>query len=151
MTYLNDLFDSGLPVAPSSRGAPQALSPMQQSWPPRLPFELALGLDTEEDVLDRHMITPAQWAALKANPLFIREVVESKHALADKGVTFRSKAKVQAEEYLLQLDAMIHDATIDPKVKLEAIRSVVKWAGLEPKEEKEQGGAQNLVQVNINI
>lgn len=151
MTYYvgdDDLFSG---VA-DTLGVPVEREPAPKvTWPPRLAFDLALGLDSEEIILDRHMITAEQWEILKSNPLFLREVIERKKDLTDQGVTFRAKAKIQAEEYLLTIDALINDTTVDPKVRLEAIRSMVKWAGLEPKEDKEKATLNNAVQVNINI
>ena len=140
------------PPAPLVKfGVPPHQAELSPSWPPRLAFDLALGLDTEETILDRHFISPQQWDTLRTNPGFLKELVEQKRSMMENGVTFRAKARIQAEEYLLVLDRLATSPNIDPKVQLEAIRSIVKWAGLEPKEEKGEAASQQNIQININI
>ena len=147
------------PAAPASQpSAPLAqslakgiASTVPQGWPARLSFDVALGIESLEDILTRHGLDDMAWAVICENPLFIREVVEHRKRLSEDGVTFKAKAKVQAEVYLQTLDELVNDATIDPKVRLEAIKSVVKWAGLEPKPAEGSGGVGNAIQVNINL
>jgi hypothetical protein len=135
-------------AASLARGIAQTLP---QGWPARLSFDVALGMDEEEDILTRHGIPPAAWAVIRDNPLFRREVGEHRRRMGEEGVTFKAKAKVQAEEYLKTLDVLVTDPVVDPRVRLEAIRSVVKWAGLEPRPESEGAGFGNAIQVNINL
>lgn len=125
--------------------APQVVAP----WTAALAFDVALGLDTIETLLERHGITPQDWEHIAGNHLFNRQVAEQAREMGETGVSFRGKARVQAEMYLVDLDKMIASPGTDQKVKLEAIRSVVKWAGLEPRPDKEE--ANKMPQVNIQI
>ena len=126
---------------------PQTVPP----WTAALVFDVALGLEGHETVLQRHGVTPEEWDHINAHPLFQRQVAEQAREMGETGVSFRSKARVQAEMYLVQLDQMIHSPSTDQKVKLEAIRSVVKWGGLEPQPSKEEGNSTPQVNVQINM
>jgi hypothetical protein len=119
-------------------------------WPNRLSFDVAMGTYDEKQLCDAYEITIEDFDRLRCYPPFRREVVEHKQNIKETGVTFKTKAKMQAEEYLDNLDALILGIDTPPSVKLAAIQSVVKWAGLEPKPETvtQQGGGPS---VTINI
>jgi len=124
---------------------PQMVSP----WTTALVFDVALGLESDETLLARHGITLAEWRHINTHPLFLRQVAEQAREIGENGISFRAKAKIQAEMYLKDIDQMIASQSTDQKVRLEAIRSMVKWAGLEPTPNKEEGS--NVPQVNIQI
>jgi hypothetical protein len=65
-------------------------------------------------------------------------------------MTFKLKARAQAEELLTTSWLLIHDPAVSPAVKADLIKSTVKWAGLEPKDniQTEQGGG---VRIMINL
>ena len=107
-------------------------------WPPRLAFDLALGeeLDT---LVTRYDLTHSQLHSLLLTPAFQKEVDKHKLDISENGVSFRLKAKLQAEDYLRDLDAIVHDPETPPAVRLDAIKSAVKWAGYEPKEPAQTG------------
>ena len=53
-------------------------------------------------------------------------------AVRKNGVTFRAKARLQAEEYLAVVDRIVTNDLINPSTRLDAIKSMVKWGELEP-------------------
>jgi hypothetical protein len=123
---------------------PEAPAP----WHPRLPFDIAL--NEEPDILcTRYNITKIQLDELYFVPSFRREVADHQVSIRENGVTFKQKARVQAEMYLEVLDDIVNDSTVSAATKLDAIKSVVKWGDLEPKETK--GANVNAPQFNIQI
>lgn len=117
-------------------------------WPVKLPFEIAME-GNEEALCDLYGITRQQLDDLKLNPAFRRAVAQHKAELAENGVTFRTKAKLQAESYLENLDEIITAPDTPPSVKLNAIQSAVRWGGLEPQKEQSQNVVNNNVRVEI--
>lgn len=120
-------------------------------WPPRLPFDLALGIDGIDILSQRYDLTRSEIEAFSLVPSFRMEVDKHLREIRENGVSFKEKAKVQAEEYLMKL----HDIVVDPdapaSVRLDGIKSVVKWAGYEPKETKEGQAQQPQFNIQINL
>jgi hypothetical protein len=123
-------------------------------WSDRLAFDMALMLEgsgeTLNEVVARHQITPNQLLAFNSDPVFLKRVESYRGEIRDKGLTFRLKARAQAEELLTTSYLLIHDPSVSPAVKADLIKSTVKWAGLEPKDTTagEGGGG---VKITINL
>lgn len=114
-------------LIPSEEGLSTPTSP----WPSRLAFDFAMGEDPEL-LTARYEIGPTQWQYLLLNPAFMLEVEKHRRTIVEEGVTFRLKAKLQAEAYLEEIDTLVHDPETSPAVRLDAIKSMVKWSGYEP-------------------
>lgn len=143
-------FDLDLPVPTTAK--PLTFSrPSTQPWDPRLVLDLALGIEALEDILPRYALTLEEYGALVDSPLFRRELALAERDLRENGLPFRAKARIQAEAYLEVLDELVYDASTPSTTRLEAIRSVVKWGNLEPKEEKEEGANAPAVNIQINF
>ena len=118
-------------------------------FPPRLAFDLALGVDDIEDVLERYHMTAEQFAALAEVPLFKATYKKYKLEIRERGESFRVKAKIQAEELLDTTWDIIHHPDTPRSVALDAIKSIVKWADLEPKKEDATPANQFNIQINM--
>ena len=125
--------------------------PSPNPWPPKLVIDLALGLDHLDDILAAHGLTRPQYDRLTEIPTFRRELASTMRDLRENGVPFARKAAIQAESYLVNLDEMVHDLDVPASTRLEAIKSVVKWGKLEPKEDKGQDSGGNTVNLCINF
>src|SRR4249920_27896 len=105
-------------------------------WDDRLAFDVALSLensgDTVQELLIRYRLHASDILAFNADPIFLRRVDHFRNEIRDKGVTFKLKARAQAEELLTTSWLLIHDPAVSPAVKADLIKSTVKWAGLEP-------------------
>lgn len=120
-------------------------------WDPRLILDLAIGIDDLEVVLRNYNLSEKEFEALTALPAFKRELADTMRDVRDKGVTFTAKARVQAESYLETLDDLIYNVATPAGVKLDAIKSVVKWGALEPQENKDSAGVGQSVNIQINF
>lgn len=121
------------------------------SWDPRFVLELAIGVDSLEDILDRYGIPPDRYSSLVELPAFRRELAATIRDVRENGATFKAKARVQAESYLEIVDELVYSEEVPAGVRLDAIKSLVKWGGLEPKEEKDAGLGGQSVNIQINF
>ena len=124
-------------------------------WNDRLAFDVALTLEgsgeTVNEILSRHRIQPADLLGFNQDPVFLRKVDHYRGEIREKGLTFRLKARAQAEELLTTSWLLIHDAAVSPAVKADLIKSTVKWAGLEPKDNISTDGGGGGVKITINL
>lgn len=135
--------------------ASPALIPGHATWSDRLAFDVALSLEGSgealNDLLARHHVSADDILRFKADPVFLRRVRHYRDEIRDKGLTFRLKARAQAEELLATSYLLIHDPAVSPAVKADLIKSTVKWADLEPKNNSNMEGAAGGVRITINL
>lgn len=110
-------------------------SPARTRWSNKFCMDMALLLensgDTLSDVLDRHGYDANDMLIFRQDPTFLRQVDAYRLEVREKGLTFKLKARAQAEELLLTSWQLIHDPVVSPAVKADLIKSTVKWAGLD--------------------
>ena len=123
-------------------------------WSDRLAFDVALTLEgsgeTLQEIMARHHIGANEILVFNSDPVFLKKVEQYRAEIREKGMTFRLKARAQAEELLTTSWLLIHDPLVSPAVKADLIKSTVKWGGLEPKGNEitpESGG----VSITINL
>lgn len=124
-------------------------------WNDRLAFDVALTLEgsgeTLQEIMGRHNITANDILAFNADPIFLKKVEQYRGEIRDKGLTFKLKARAQAEELLTTSWLLIHDPAVSPAVKADLIKSTVKWAGLEPKSDAPTESGTGGVKITINL
>lgn len=124
-------------------------------WNDRLAFDVALTLEGSgeslQEIMGRHNITASDILVFNADPVFLKKVEHYRNEVRDKGLTFKLKARAQAEELLTTSWLLIHDPAVSPAVKADLIKSTVKWAGLEPKETAVGDGGSGGVKITINL
>lgn len=128
--------------------------PPQSPWSDRLAFDVALLLEGSgerlEDVLVEHGISASQMVVFNRDPQFLRQVGNYRTEITEKGMTFRLKARTQAEMLLTTSWSLIHDTAVSAAVKADLIKSTVKWAGLDAQPEG-GGGLGTGVRITINL
>lgn len=124
-------------------------------WTNRLAFDIALRLEGSGEDLDeivaKHQIAASDLLIFNKDPVFLRKVGDFRDEIREKGVTFRLKARTQAEELLKTSWMLIHDPMVSPAVKADLIKSTVKWAGLEPKNDVSAETGTGGVKITINL
>ena len=120
--------DSPLEYRPKNTSFPQISDEMVAS--------VALGLEDELIVASRHGMSVEQYQELAAQPWFQLQVQLKRSEYEKNGVTFKAKAAWMAGELLDQVyvTAASQDASLNQKH--EVLKTLIKAAGLEPKEEK---------------
>jgi len=130
--------------------------PLQHTkWSDRLAFDIALLLEksgeTLDEVIERHAITPSEMLTFNEDPIFRKKVEGYRDEIREKGVTFRLKARAQAEELLVTSWELIHSPEVSPAVKADLIKSTVKWGNLEPKKEGIDADTSSGFKITINL
>ena len=124
-------------------------------WNDRLAFDVALTLEgsgeTLQEVITRHNISANDILTFNADPIFLKKVEGYRTEVREKGLTFKLKARAQAEELLTTSWLLIHDPAVSPAVKADLIKSTVKWAGLEPRDAGPQDNGTGGVKITINL
>jgi hypothetical protein len=124
-------------------------------WSDRLAFDIALALEGSgeevNEIIQRHNIDADTLIQFNSDSVFLKKVEGYREEVREKGMTFRLKARAQAEELLTTSWMLIHDPACSPAVKADLIKSTVKWAGLEPKNEPADGSATGGVRITINL
>jgi hypothetical protein len=120
-------------------------------WDPRLILDLAIGVDSLEEILARYGMSLSEYEHMSTLPVFKKELAQTMRDVRENGNSFRAKAKVQAEYYLQEVDELVNDKTTPAGVRLDAIKSVVKWGDLEPKDAKTDGTGATAVNIQINF
>lgn len=133
-----------------------SLLPNFTKWSDRLALDVALLLEgsgeTLQEIVDRHNLTLNDIAEFNSDPIFLKKVEHFRNEVREKGMTFRLKARAQAEELLTTSWILIHSPDVSPAVKADLIKSTVRWAGLEPKNnENVDVNAPGGVRITINL
>ena len=120
-------------------------------YPATLPMEIALRESKVPEILAAYDISEEQWEEVRNNPGFISDLNAATEALKKEGVSFRAKAKLQAEGLLRTSWEMIHDTSgnVPAAVKYQLIALTLKAAGYS--EDKTAGVQQTGLSININL
>jgi hypothetical protein len=127
------------------------LSHAPPTWSPRMAFDIAMGEEDPEVLRERYALDEEAFDRIVAHPAFRKEVSQFMKDVRENGVTFKAKVRAQAEEYLEVVDELITDPLVGASLKLDAIKSVVKWAGLDGGSSSAAAAAANGPQFNIQI
>jgi hypothetical protein len=125
-------------------------------WSTRLALDIALQLSDSDafdlgEILAFHKLTEPELVKIAADPLFQRQVQQFRDEIRDKGLGFRTKCKIMADEVLKTTWSLVHDQDTSPAVRADLIKSLVRWADLEPKDKAGIGGDVGGVKITINL
>ena len=134
----------------------QMADPSTAFFPPLLPVELAMRAvgsmtATPREICEAHGVDQARFKALAGHPVFIKSYQEALEMLKVEGMSFKTKARMQAEDYLATAFAMVKNPNISESVRADLIKSTVRWAGYDAKAvDPGQGGSGFNIQINLN-
>ena len=100
----------------------------------RLCCELALALDPPEEVFARYNYSEERARELLSDPSFEKMLARIAAEIRESGLTFRTKARIMAEELLPQAFEMATDPFTSSAVRADLIKWSAKVSGLEPKD-----------------
>ena len=125
-------------------------------WSDRLAMDVSLMLENSgesiDEVMARHNITVDDMGRFNTDKVFLKKVEELRSEIRVNGMTFKLKARAQAEELLTTSWTLIHSPDVSAAVKADLIKATVKWGGLEPKiHEGMEGGTSGGVSITINL
>lgn len=155
--YHQDIADLGFPddfldtppppVTVIQHHKPLSLNP----WPINLPMEIALCGGDVEAVFEARGITVDEYSAWEKMPAFRKALSDAAAEVRNHGVSFRTTVAGMINDFLPLLDQALHDENVGLSTKIDVLKSMVRWAGLEQKEEKVAASAASQVNIQINL
>jgi hypothetical protein len=109
------------------------LSVAGMTFDPRLTFELALGLSASDKIFERYGYDQDSALALAKNPIFQAAYKAYVDDVKEHGITFRAKARIQAEDLLAHSYEIATDTQAPYAVRADMIKWTAKVADYEPK------------------
>lgn len=100
-------------------------------------------------LLEEHGHTVEDLRLFSKDPLFEQRVQDYRVQIRENGLSFRLKARVQAEMLLETSWNLIHDRDASPAVRADLIKWTAKVAGLDSS--KDGGGDGKGVSITINM
>lgn len=126
--------------------------PAELGWPPTLPIEIALKTAPLDDIRQEYGYSMPEWMALRDNVQFLAELAAAVSMVKEEGMSFKLKARLQAEELLKTSWRLIHapQDEVPSSVKADLIKATARWAGYDAKDNAGGGSANNLnIQINL--
>lgn len=136
-------------LMPDDRSHVELRNPADLGFPPMLPVELALKIAAPADICGHYGITREQFAAIIAHPVFIKQYQEAVEALKVDGMSFKLKARMQAEGFLSTSYAMVTNPATSDAVRADLIKNTVRWAGYDAKAAEVGQGNSFNIQINL--
>lgn len=133
-----------------------AVNPAQIGYPPTLPLEVALAAVPIKEICRSYGISREQWADLRLDHTFQNAVSGYLDELKKDGMSFKLKARLQAEGMLEQNWNLVHDKSglVPASVKADLIKFTVRCAGLSEEKQGQgpgSGGIGTALQINIML
>ena len=146
-----DDFPARVLTEPARTVAPVKPSdPSRLGYPVTLPIEIAMRTSSTRMVCEAYGITEEEWDIIRFDPTFLADLQRAVDMLKEEGMSFKVKAKMQAEELLQTSWRMIHNPMTPPAVAADLVKSTMKWAGHDVPA-AQQVGAGNGFSININL
>lgn len=125
--------------------------PAKAAWPASLVLELALRTSSPQELKEHYNFTDEEWAALRYNPIFIRDLEETCEMIKKEGNSFKVKARFQAEAMLDTSWKLVHapGSEVPPNVKADLIKTTFRVAGFDNKDAV--AGSSNALNIQINL
>jgi hypothetical protein len=98
----------------------------------RLPYELVLSIDDANSIFSKYGVDEERAVALMGNELFKRALKTAEAELKEAGLTFRTKARLMAEDLLEEGYSIATDPEAPANVRASLIQWVAKMGDLEP-------------------
>lgn len=145
-------FPSRLLAEPARSITPVApADPARLGYPPTLPLEVALRTAPLRQICEAYGISEEEWNHIRTEELFLRDLRAAVDMVAKEGMSFKLKAKLQAEELLKTSWRLIHDPEAPPAVRSQLIQATVRWAGLDAGANKAAETPGSGLQINIQF
>jgi hypothetical protein len=140
-----------LPPTPNLPGFTDvdARNPAELGFPPMLPYELAMKVDSPANICRAYGMSRDQFRDLIAHPVFIKAYQEAIEALKIDGMGFKVKARMQAEAYLDTAFHMAQNPGTSDSVRADIIKNTVRWAGFDAKAAEVGQGNSFNIQINL--
>lgn len=134
-------------------GGPQTRDPASLPYPPTFPVELALRQFPVKDICEAYGIDQQTWNTLRMDPLFVQDLRHWVQELKKEGMSFKIKARLQAEALLTKSWEMIHSPpeVVPAVVKADLLKFTIRAAGLDGSKDQAAAAASAANNLQINL
>ena len=148
-----DNFPARMLAEPARTVAPiNPSDPARLGYPATLPIEIAMRTSGTRAVCEAYGIAEDEWELIRHDPTFLADLQRAVDMLKEEGMSFRMKAKLQAEELLKTSWRMIHNPSTPPNVAADLIKSTARWAQYDvpPSQQAVAPGSGFSISINFN-
>jgi len=121
------------------------------SFDPRLAYEIALDIEDPVTVFARYNYEEDAAVALLNDSVFKKTVANYRNEIQTSGISFKLKAKIQAEDLLTHSYQLATDPDVPAAVRADMIKWTAKMAGHEPSTKESGGGGGGTFALNITF
>ena len=125
--------------------------PARLGYPATLPIEIAMRTSGTRAVCEAYGITEEEWDLIRFDPTFLSDLQRAVDMLKEEGMSFKVRAKLQAEELLKTSWRMIHDPNTPPNVRADMMKATVRWAGYDVPPSQQQVPPGSGFSISINF
>jgi hypothetical protein len=118
----------------------------------KLAREIAMDIQSIEDILKHHQVTGSQWEEIQQNPRFnsyLRGAVEEWQSATNTAERVKLKSMAFVEEALPEFFARAHDPKEPLAAKTEVLKTIAKFAGVGGSVEGALSGEKMIVTINL--
>jgi hypothetical protein len=124
--------------------------PASIGWPPTLPVEIALKTASMSEIREAYGYSEEEWMQLRDDGNFLADLAAALQMVKKEGMSFKLKARLQAEELLKTSWRLMHNEETPSSVRADLIKSTMRWAGYDTKDQVAAGGNAGLnIQINL--
>jgi hypothetical protein len=125
--------------------------PSRLGYPATFPIEIAMRTSSTREICGQYGITEDEWDLIRFDPTFLADLRRAVDMLAEEGMSFKVKARLQSEELLKTSWRMIHDPMAPHAVRADLIKFTVKAAGLDQSAAAAPAASGAGFSININL
>ena len=107
--------------------------------PARLPdkfyIDLAIGVAPFDDICRTYGLDPEAVAEVEDDAEFQQRVLMAKQSVEDDGQAFRARCRTEVHETMPYMSLIVKDPEVPASTRVDAWRTLVKFSGMEPKEQ----------------
>ena len=125
--------------------------PARLGYPPTLPIEVALRTASIRDTCIAYGLSSEEWDRIRFDPIFLADLQRAVEMVKKDGMSFKLKAKLQAEELLKTSWRLIHDVDAPHAVRSQLIQATMRWAEYDGAGKDAGVGANANFNIQINL
>ena len=125
--------------------------PSDLGYPATLPIEIALRVAPVREICEAYEIDQEKWSRLRLDPVFQKDLATAVELVRKEGMSFRLKAKLQAEEMLKTSWNLVHNNDTPPAVRADLIKFTTRCAGYAEPDAANTGLKGSGFSITINI
>ena len=117
--------------------------------PDRFFLELAIGVQSFETICAIYNLDPETINQYEDDPTFQRGLAIAEQSVEDDGRAFRARCRTVVHDSIQRIQTLIKDPEVPPATQLNAFQTLVKYSGMEPKPQAQQGAAGTTLTLTI--